>query len=352
MRTSDFDYVLPEAAIAQRPSPRRDLCRLAIVHRASGAVRHGRFRDLPSLLEPGDLLVVNDSQVLPARIPCLRGTGGAVEVFLLEPGRPGSESLALIKAGGRLGPGEFLTPLKAPKAGGFRLIGKDEDGRWALAWEGKSPLDARLLNRVGLPPLPPYIRRERLPRADLTSRDRRWYQTVYAKHAGSVAAPTAGLHFTPGLLKALAAKKVGVASVTLHVGAGTFLPVKTEALEDHPMHMERCTVPAATVAAIRQAKAAGRRVIAVGTTALRSLESASLENGAFKEGWLESRLFIRPGYRFKVVDALITNFHQPRSTLLPLVSAFWKTQSVLELYADCLKRGYRFLSYGDACFFD
>jgi S-adenosylmethionine:tRNA ribosyltransferase-isomerase len=351
MRIDRFDYQLPERAVAQQPAARRDRCRLAAVDRASGQVRHLRFDALPSLLRPHDLLVLNDSRVLPARIPCRRGSGGAVEVFLLDPAAAGEQRLALLKAGGRLQAGECVAPLREGQAGAFRLISKDDEGRWTLRWEGKRPLSPALLQRLGLPPLPPYIQRARLPEAGLTAKDKRWYQTVYARHAGSVAAPTAGLHFTPGLLAKAQAQGAQLAWVTLHVGAGTFLPVKTETLDEHPMHAETCQLPMETAQAIGRARQNGGRVIAVGTTALRTLESAWLPAGGFRQGWFETRLFLKPGSRFNVVDALLTNFHQPRSTLLPLVAAFWDIDPILDLYQVCLKRGYRFLSYGDACFF-
>lgn len=351
MLSRDFDYPLPASAIAQRPSAVRDLCRLAVVDRASGQVEHTRFRSLPRFLRPGDLLVLNDSRVLPVRLPCRRlASGGAVEAFLLAPLADPGALPALLKAGGHLQPGEILVPLRAG-LGRFLLKARLPDGRWLIAWQGTRPLDAALLARLGLPPLPPYIRRERLPQASITAADRRWYQTVYARHAGSVAAPTAGLHFTPGLFKRLASAGVERCSVTLHVGAGTFQPVKAERLEDHEMHAETCSVPPESALAIQAARARRGRVIAVGTTALRCLESAWLGPKGFRQGSFETRLFMKPGDRFKVVDALVTNFHQPRSTLLALVSAFWERQKLLNFYNDCLARSYRFLSYGDACFF-
>jgi S-adenosylmethionine:tRNA ribosyltransferase-isomerase len=359
VRTADFDYDLPEAAIAQAPSARRDQCRLAAVDRASGEVKHLRFNALPSLLRPHDLLILNDSRVLPARIPCLRASGGAMEIFLLGAPLEDGSWQALLKAGGRLRSAERLKPAKPGANGVFILGEKDEDGRWGVHWEGKHALGAAALARIGLPPLPPYIRRAKVPDREVELKDRRWYQTVFAKHTGSVAAPTAGLHFTPGLLERCRAAGARIATVTLHVSAGTFLPVKTERLEEHPMHAERCELPLATAHAIARCRQAGGRVIAVGTTALRTLESAVIDGGegatgaqaAFRQGWFETRLFLKPGDRFKVVDALVTNFHQPRSTLLPLVAAFWSREQILALYQSCLERGYRFLSYGDACFF-
>lgn len=348
MKSALFNYELPESAIAQAPSKRRDLCRLASVDRQSGAVRHGRFRDLLTELRRDDLLVLNDSRVLPVRIPCLRDSGGAVEVFVLDPRAEGPRHEAMLKAGGRLRSGESVKPLRHPKLGGFTLLERSPAGNWFVQWQGSGPLHARL-DKLGLPPLPPYIRRDRLPDAGLSAKDRRWYQTVFAAQAGSVAAPTAGLHFTTGMLTQLRAQGVRIAHVTLHVGAGTFLPVKTEDLDQHPMHAETCLLPTATATAIASAKRKGGRVVAVGTTALRTLEGAWTPQG-FRQGWFETRLFLKPGDRFNVVDALLTNFHQPHSTLLPLVAAFWDREKILQLYADCLKKGYRFLSYGDACF--
>jgi S-adenosylmethionine:tRNA ribosyltransferase-isomerase len=346
---SDFDYPLPASAIAQKPLARRSHCRLAVVERAAGRVSHARFDQLGQWLRPGDLLVLNDSRVLPARIPCQRGTGGAVEVFLLDALRSHGPYTAMLKPAAKLRVGEPLTPLREP-AGRFRLVQRLPNGNCTVSWDGPA-MDEALLQRLGLPPLPPYIGRERLPSEGQARRDQAAYQTVYAQGPGSVAAPTAGLHFSRGLLKALRAQGVRTASVTLHVGAGTFLPVKTERLDQHDIHSEACVVPSATATAIETARTEGRRVIAVGTTALRALESAALPGGGFHQGWMDTRLFILPGYSFKVVDGLLTNFHQPRSTLLPLVAAFWERQGVLDLYQDCLHLGYRFLSYGDACLF-
>lgn len=351
MRTDDFDYELPPASIAQEPPTRRDLCRLAVVDRASGAVQHTRFRSLPKFLKAGDLLVLNDSRVLPVRVPCRRPSGGAVEVFILDPLAPGHALPCFLRPAGKIKFDEALVPERAPKAGALVLRQRRDDGIFLFEWQGKAPFSPSLLERLGLPPLPPYIARERLPDARLTAKDKAWYQTVYARHAGSVAAPTAGLHFTQGLLDRLSAMGVQQARVTLHVGAGTFQPVKAELLEDHPMHAETCQVPPETASAIQACRKRGDRVIAVGTTAMRTLESSALDDGSFKKGWQETRIFIRPGYRFRCVNGLLTNFHQPRSTLLPLVSAFWTREQVLQLYAGCLQKGYRFLSYGDACLF-
>jgi len=351
VRSADFDYELPPSAVAQAPAPRRDACRLAVVDRASGRVTHARFRELGAFLRPGDLLVLNDSKVLPARVPCRRASGGAVEIFLLDPLAPAAALPAFLRPAGKIRLGEALAPERAPGAGSFVLERRRDDGIFEFRWNGRRTWSAALLAGLGLPPLPPYIHRDRLPAPGTLAQDRAWYQTVYARQAGSVAAPTAGLHFTRPLLARLAAAGVAGATVTLHVGAGTFQPVKTEDLESHPMHAETCQVPLETAQAIAACRSRGGRVIAVGTTALRTLESCSLESGGFRQGWMSTRLFILPGYRFKAVDGLLTNFHQPRSTLLPLVAAFWKREPLLALYAECLRLEYRFLSYGDASLF-
>lgn len=350
MLTRDFHYELPPSAIAQTPLGRRSRCRLAVVDRATGLATHTRFDRIGEWLRPGDLLVLNDSRVLPARIPCRRGSGGAVEVFLLDPLAPGDRLSALLRPASKIRLGESLRP-EREGGGGFTLTQRGDDGAAILRWSGDGPWTAGLLERLGLPPLPPYIRRGRIPDRHRTRRDQAAYQTVYAQPAGSVAAPTAGLHFTRGLLKNLRSAGIETAFVTLHVGAGTFQPVKTRTLEEHAIHAEQCVVPAETARAIQVARARGGRIVAVGTTALRTLESAALENGGFRGDWFETRLFIQPGYRFRAATALLTNFHQPESTLLPLVAAFWDRTSLLQLYLDCLGSGYRFLSYGDACLF-
>jgi S-adenosylmethionine:tRNA ribosyltransferase-isomerase len=350
MLISDFDYDLPQASIAQQAPPRRDRCRLAVIERGPSRITHTRFDQIGSYLAPGDLLVVNDSKVLPARIPARRATGGAVEIFLLDPGAAGPLHRAFLKPG-RVKDGEALLPEREPSAGAFRLLSRDVEGVFSLAWEGRAAFGPRLLSKLGVTPLPPYINRERVPEALQAKLDQRAYQTVYARETGSVAAPTAGLHFSPGLLRSLQAAGVGVASVTLHVGAGTFLPVKTEALEDHPIHEEHYFVPPDTVLRMAQTRSQGHRVVAVGTTALRALESAARHPEGQGDGWARTRLFLKPGDPFLAVDGLLTNFHQPRSTLLPLICAFWNRDAVLALYQECLGLKYQFLSYGDACLF-
>jgi S-adenosylmethionine:tRNA ribosyltransferase-isomerase len=349
--SSDFDYDLPTDAIAQEPLARRSRCRLAVVDRATGTVAHSRFDALGSWLKAGDLLVLNDSRVLPARVPCRRASGGAVEIFLLDPLAAAGALPAFLRPASKVRFGERLSPALDPEAGSFELVSRDADGLFRLAWRGSQPFGPEILHRLGLPPLPPYIHRDRLPDPRQARRDSAAYQTVYAAPPGSVAAPTAGLHFNRGLFRRLEELGVERTSVTLHVGAGTFQPVKSETLEGHSIHAERCVVPPDAVRAIHACRRRNGRVIAVGTTALRCLESAADGSGGFKEGWFETRLYILPGYQFKAVDGLLTNFHQPRSTLLPLVAAFWERQALLDFYRHCLGMGYRFLSYGDACLF-
>ncbi len=350
MRTADFDYDLPAASIAQQAPARRDRCRLAVVQRQAGTITHTRFDKIGAYLRAGDLLVLNDSRVLPARIPARRASGGAVELFLLDPGKAGPRHTAFLKPG-RVKDGEALVPELDALAGVFRVAGRDADGVFTLDWEGRSKFSPALLARLGVTPLPPYIRRERVPAPAQAKLDRRAYQTVYAETAGSVAAPTAGLHFSDALLGRLKAEGVETAGVTLHVGAGTFLPVKTESLEEHAIHSEVYRIGAASLAQIQATRRRGGRVIAVGTTAMRTLESAARDPDFTPDTWHTTRLFLKPGDGFLWTDGLLTNFHQPRSTLLPLVCAFWDREAVLALYRECLGLDYRFLSYGDACLF-
>ena len=334
LRASDFDYVLSERLIAQRPLERRDECRLLVLGRRSGEVAHHRFDDLPTLLRPGDLLVVNDSRVLPARLSGRKPTGGRVELLLTR--RLGPDAwIALTHPGLRLGQvvriGEVLqADVTAVEPDGQRLLRFDRSG---------VELD-EVIHQVGQLPVPPYVKLE-LARPDD-------YQTVYACEEGSVAAPTAGLHFTEGLLAALAERDVEVARLTLHVGIGTFRPVKVDEVSAHAMHGEWFRVTPAAAEQLNRAKAAGRRVVAVGTTVVRTLESLADEAGQVAAGEGETRLFIVPGYRFRCVDALITNFHLPRSTLLMLVAAFAGRERVLAAYAEAIVAGYRFYSFGDA----
>ena len=335
-----YQYDLPEDRIAQKPAENRENSRLLAHHRDDGWTRHLRFADLPDLLDEGDLLVINDTRVLPARIRARRGTGARVEVLLLEPmGEERGEGSweALVRPSARVRPGEQVWPLGGGPAvrvgevtnGGHRRVFLPPD------------LD---LEQVGEPPLPPYIRRPQ----GIEPQDRERYQTVYARRDGAVAAPTAGLHFTRGLFAELAERGVEVSPVTLHVGVGTFEPVRCTRLDDHAMHGERYQVPVQTCEAMAAARARGNRIVAVGTTVVRTLESWCLEGSPVDGEMRISTLFIKPGFRFGVIGAMITNFHLPRSTLLALVSAWAGRERVLRLYRDAVERGYRFYSYGDA----
>ncbi|HKA90733.1 MAG TPA: tRNA preQ1(34) S-adenosylmethionine ribosyltransferase-isomerase QueA [Haliangiales bacterium] len=335
MRTSDFDYDLPPELIAQAPSPRREDARLLVVGR--GAVEHRGVAELPDLLPAGALVVVNDVRVLPARLHARKPTGGAVEILLVHPEADGTWR-CLVRAKS-LAPGTQLTlvapPGRRPPPAEIAFLGRD--GEQARV----GPVAPACIEAYGSVPLPPYI--ERPP----TAADEERYQTVYARHPGAVAAPTAGLHFTPAMLAALAARGIDVAAVTLHVGLGTFAPVRTENPDEHVMHAETFVVPPETAAAHAAARAAGRPIVAVGTTVVRTLESARDGQGALRAGAGETRLFIRPGYRFSMLDLLLTNFHLPRSTLLMLVAAFGGRERVLAAYREAVRRRYRFFSYGD-----
>ena len=336
MKLSDFDYELPPERIASRPAERRDAARLFVHDVARDATEHARVAELERFLDPGDLLVVNDTRVLPARVHARRASGGAVELFFLAPAGEGRAWRALAHPARRLKPGEEL---QIERGGARARLVARPDAEWRV--ELFDPADPAasveaLLERVGHVPLPPYIER-----AD-DEADRERYQTVFAAVPGAVAAPTAGLHFTPELLARLDARGVRRASVTLHVGAGTFLPVQSEDPREHAMHSERYELTPDT------ARAAGGRVVAVGTTSARVLETCAGEGGELNPGAGETRLFLLPGAPFRAVDALLTNFHLPRSTLLMLVSAFAGRERILRLYGEAIERGYRFYSYGDA----
>ncbi|MCI8841172.1 MAG: tRNA preQ1(34) S-adenosylmethionine ribosyltransferase-isomerase QueA [Oscillibacter sp.] len=339
MKTSDFYYDLPQELIAQTPMEKRDGSRLMTLDRRTGETGHRHFYDLPSLLRPGDCLIMNDSRVLPARLLGRRlPGGGACEVLLLSDKgenvweclvRPGRK----LRAGARMtfGDGSLTAEVAEELADGNRLV--------RFAYEG---IFLEVLERLGKMPLPPYIKEE--------LQDQERYQTVYSKVLGSAAAPTAGLHFTPELLRELESKGVNLGYVTLHVGLGTFRPVKEEAIEDHDMHSEFCTVPPETAELINRTKAAGGRVICVGTTSCRTLESWAREDGHMeaRSGW--TNIYLYPGSRFKVMDGLVTNFHLPESTLIMLVSAFAGREAVLAAYREAVKERYRFFSFGDAMF--
>ena len=336
MDVAAFDYQLPEELIAKAPLPERDASRLLVLPKASGAPEHRAVRDLPGLLREGDLLVVNDAKVIPARLHGRKeGTGGKVELLLVEP-LGGRDWLALGNASKPLRPGAIVT------AHGARIeIVSAHEGELTI----RLPLEGdelwRYLDEAGEMPLPPYLDRP----ADVSDRER--YQTIFARERGAVAAPTAGLHFTSALVAALRERGIEVQPITLHVGPGTFLPVRAARVEDHRMHRERYTVPAQTAEACARTRERGGRVVAVGTTALRTLEAATAE-GRLREGPGTTDLFIAPGYRFRAVDALFTNFHLPRSTLLMLVAAFAGLDRILAAYAEAMRLRYRFFSYGDA----
>ena len=336
MKTSDFDFQLPEELIAQTPLERRDASRLLTLDKTTGAVGHHHFYDLPRFLRPGDCLVLNDSRVLPARLIGHRPTGGACEVLLLVD-RGGDLWECLVRPGRKLKPGAQVI------FGDGQLTATVEaelnDGKRAVRFHYQG-IFLEILEQLGRMPLPPYIR------AELHDQER--YQTVYSKVTGSAAAPTAGLHFTPELLERVQKMGVKVCCVTLHVGLGTFRPVKVEEITDHEMHSEFCVISQETADIINQTKANGGRVICVGTTSCRTIESFAAEDGTMSErsGW--TNIFIYPGYKFKVLDALITNFHLPQSTLLMLVSALAGREHILAAYEEAVREKYRFFSFGDA----
>jgi len=334
MRLAELDYPLPEALIAQAPAPERAAARLLVLDRGGAPLRHAHVGDLPGFLRAGDVLVVNDTRVIPARVYGRRPSGGRLELLFVAP--LGEDGDWEVLARGTPRPGERV---HLPGGGG-EWVAPLGDGRWRLRLALDEPALA-WLERVGEVPLPPYVRRAPTPA------DRERYQTVYARVPGAVAAPTAGLHLSAELLGAIAAAGVRVASLTLHVGPGTFLPIRTDDLDHHVMAPEPSDIPPATVEAIGAARARGGRVVAVGTTTVRALESAWAD-GAVRAGRGAAALFIRPGHRFRVVDALLTNFHLPRSTLLALVAAFAGWDRIRAAYAEAVRLGYRFYSYGDA----
>lgn len=348
MRLSDFDFDLPPDRIALRPARPRDSARLLSVA-ADGALTDLRVSDLPSLLRPGDVLVFNDTRVLRARLFGRRIRGESsipVDANLLKPEGAGAWS-ALMRPGKRLRPGDdlvFAHPHRAGETLQAKVLSKDADGVVQLGFDLDAARLSQAIDAVGAPPLPPYIAAQR-PFDDDDDDD---YQTVYARQDGSVAAPTAGLHFTAALIKQLTERGVETVFVTLHVGAGTFLPVKTEVIEDHRMHAEYGEISPLAAARLNAARARGGRVICVGTTSLRLLESAASPEGEIRPFVGETDIFIRPGYVFRAADGLMTNFHLPRSTLLMLVAAFASLTTLRQVYAHALASGYRFYSYGDA----
>lgn len=338
MKTHDFWYDLPEELIAQTPLQQRDSSRLCVLNRNSGAVEHRHFYDILEYLQPGDCLVMNDSRVLPARLLGHRPTGGAAELLLLKDlGDKRWECLA--KPGRKLqvgqevvfGDGELTARITDVMDDGNRIV--------TFTYEG---IFLEVLERLGKMPLPPYIK------AELQDQER--YQTVYSREVGSAAAPTAGLHWTPELLEKARTMGVQTAFVTLHVGLGTFRPVKAEEITEHHMHSEMCMLSRETADMLNQTRANGGRIICVGTTSCRTLESLVNEDGTFEEKSRWTEIFIYPGYQFKAMDGLITNFHLPESTLVMLVSAFAGREQVLHAYGEAVNERYRFFSFGDAMF--
>jgi S-adenosylmethionine:tRNA ribosyltransferase-isomerase len=371
MKVSDFQYDLPDRLIAQEPAPQRDASRLMVLDRRTGARQHARFRDLPRFLEPGDLLILNDTEVLPARLEARKATGGRIEVLLLERVEPradgGGDGTAGRRQGGvaggrqewralvrgfgrRAGGARFTFPggvtaeviAREASSGGAGTGAYGEVVRVLLEAEGSVE---EALRAAGRPPTPPYIRREIGDPRLGTDRDR--YQTVYASSPGAVAAPTAGLHFTRGLLDEIRARGVEVESLTLHVGWGTFKPVRVENVEEHRVDPEPCVVPRRLAEAFESLRRRGGRAVAVGTTVARALEH-SAEGEGIRPGGGRCDLVIRPGHRFRAIDALVTNFHLPGSSLLFLVAAFAGRDRILDAYREAIEMEYRFYSYGDA----
>jgi S-adenosylmethionine:tRNA ribosyltransferase-isomerase len=342
---SAYDYNLPQDLIAQTPMTQRDYSRLLLLSRQTDEIAHRKFGELPELLSPGDILVVNNTEVIPGRLHGRKETGGKIEVLILD------------YAGATEGHGEFtcrclLKASKPSRAGARLYFDRQLEAEVLDFHQGAYTLKflyagrfRDLLDQIGRVPLPPYIKRHG---DDMSTVDDQFYQTVYASQKGAVAAPTAGLHFTEGLLNRIKSGDVRIVSITLHIGYGTFLPVRVSDIRDHRMHSERFTIPKVTADTINTSKAEGQRIIAVGTTSVRTLEFASDVNGKVRHGSGSCDLFIYPGYRFNVIDAMITNFHLPKSTLLMLVSAFAGREKILKAYGEAIKEKYRFYSYGDA----
>ncbi|MBW2519063.1 MAG: tRNA preQ1(34) S-adenosylmethionine ribosyltransferase-isomerase QueA [Deltaproteobacteria bacterium] len=338
MQLSDFDYALPETLIAQSPLTDRSASRLMVLKRAEQAIEHAQFEDLPRYLKRGDLLVLNDTRVIPARLIGSKKTGGHVE-FLLVKQIQGEENLwqCLTKSSKSLRLGENI---QLPGEGVAEIAGLIDTGERLVRFTCPGSF-IDYLEQFGHMPLPPYIKRSDQPE------DHERYQTIFAAKPGAIAAPTAGLHFTPAILADLVRQGVEVCTVTLHVGPGTFLPVRHDDLSQHKMHAELFDIPESTATSINRARAEKRRIIAVGTTVTRTLEAACDHYGQIQAGSAETDLFIKPGFPFKIVDALVTNFHLPRSTLLILTAAFAGRDLVLRAYRDAVDRRYRFFSYGD-----
>lgn len=348
MRIDEFDYELPERLIAQKPADRRENSRLMVLNRNDGTIQHRHFYDILEYLNPGDCLVMNNSKVLPARLLGVKEQTGVKVEFLLSKRQEGDLWETMVRPGRRLHPGDVVIFSENPRLsaqilsygqGGTRIV------RFDYERDKENPARfMELLEQFGRIPLPPYIERE----SDEEDRER--YQTVYCKEEGSVAAPTAGLHFTREILNQAKDKGVKLAYVTLHVGIGTFRPVKCQQVEDHKMHFEEYFIEEETAQIINQTKASGGRIISVGTTSTRTLESAATSEGILLPGHGNTGIFIYPGYQFKLIDCLITNFHLPKSTLMMLVSALYEREKILEAYREAVQLEYRFFSYGDAMF--
>lgn len=341
MLVKDFTYYLPQDLIARHPTAKRDDSRLMLLDRSSGAIAEDTFCNLQEYLRPGDLLVMNDTRVIPARLFGHKPTGGRVEIFLLRR-LTGIEERweCLLRSSKKFREGQEILLESGMTA---VVLSRCESENWLVEFAGEEPFQV-WLEREGHIPLPPYLQR------DDCHADRERYQTVVAREPGAVAAPTAGLHFTRELLARLASNSIETAFLTLHTGLGTFLPVRALHVEEHQIHTERFIIPPDTAEAVNRTKAAGGRVIAVGTTSARTLEYSAQQAGHVAAGSGEADIYIYPGYSFKVVDALITNFHLPESTLLMLVSALAGRESVLGAYREAVLRGFRFYSYGDAMF--
>ena len=338
MNVADFDYELPEELIAQKPCDRRDGSRLLVVDRKTGTIKHEHFYDIEKYLRPDDCLVLNDSKVIPARLFGTKDITGAKIEFLLTKRIDGDIWETMVRPGKRLKPGDkviFEDDFTA------EILENGEDGTRIVRFDYEGIFMQRL-EQIGAMPLPPYIERA------AQTEDKERYQTVYAHEEGSVAAPTAGLHFTNELLEKIRAKGTRLAYITLHVGIGTFRPVKADRVEDHKMHFEEYEISRQAADTINDTKKAGGRIISVGTTSTRTCESAADENGFVKAGSGSTDIFIYPGYEFKVIDSLITNFHLPKSTLMMLISALYDREKILKIYEEAVRERYRFFSYGDA----
>jgi S-adenosylmethionine:tRNA ribosyltransferase-isomerase len=343
MRTSDFDYDLPADLIAQTPLPDRSQSRMMVVHRKSGEIQHRQVVDLPRFLKAGDLLVVNDTRVIPARLFGRKSdTGGRVELLLLEETHR-DQWECLYRASSPPRAGTVVSLADGKLRGEIMSVG--DQGRVGIKLTGERPV-VDIVLEAGFPPLPPYIKRpvERTPLAEL---DRERYQTVYARNPGAIAAPTAGLHFTSELLTALEAQGIKRTAITLHVGPGTFKPVKTDLIEDHVMEPERYLMDEAAAKTINHARHAGERIVAVGSTTVRTLETIAAEHDPLIACSGRSSLFIRPPYDFRIVDVMLTNFHLPKSTLIMMISAFAGKELIFNAYDEAIRQKYRFYSYGD-----